>query len=166
MAALSRPHQDTDYRRGVREVVRAHRTARIRRYDAASAGSECQLRLPDREELHSVPASDHLAALRPADAFALRRAQGRAAAARRRDAHHRERRHGRIALQHADRHRKYKESFRDSGAEEDRNRSAAQSELYVRHVYRGRMQPARTLGSHVRGGDARQQPVQPVIYIW
>ncbi len=28
------------------------------------------------------------------------------------------------------------------------------------------MQPARTLGGHVRGGDTRQQPVQPVIYIY
>ena len=49
-------------------MVPAHRPARIRRNDAASARAQRQLRLPDREKLHPVPASDHLAALRPADA--------------------------------------------------------------------------------------------------
>ena len=121
--ALDRIKAQT-YRRGVREVVPADRTARIRRHEPSPARSQRELRPPDREELHSVPAPDHLAALRPADPVALRRAPfGRSGRTR----HRRRRHHGHLAFQHADQYRKYKESLRNSGTQEDNYRPAAQS---------------------------------------
>ena len=143
-------------------MVPADRTARIRRHEPSPARSQRELRPPDREELHSVPAPDHLAALRPADPAALRRAPfGRSGRTR----HRRRRHHGHLAFQHADQYRKYKESLRNSGTQEDNYRPAAQSGSDVRDLYRRRMQPAGALGGHVRGRESGQQPLQPLIYI-
>lgn len=64
MANLFGPDQVPNDRRGVREVVQTHRAARIRRQDASSVRAQHELRLSDREALHSVPAADHLPALR------------------------------------------------------------------------------------------------------
>ena len=162
MAKLLGPDQGPDLRRGVRKVVSAHRPARIRRHDASLEGSQRKLRPPDREELHPVPQTDHLAALRPADPVALRRAPfGRSGRTR----HRRRRHHGHLAFQHADQYRKYKESLRNSGTQEDNYRPAAQSGPDVRDLYRRRMQPAGALGGHVRGRESGQQPLQPLIYI-
>ena len=78
MANLFGPDQVPNDRRGVREVVQTHRAARIRRQDASSVRAQHELRLSDREALHSVPAADHLPALRTGDPPALRRSQKRA----------------------------------------------------------------------------------------
>ena len=56
-------------------MVQTHRAARIRRQDASSVRAQHELRLSDREALHSVPAADHLPALRTGDPPALRRSQ-------------------------------------------------------------------------------------------
>ena len=157
MAKLLGPDQGPDLRRGVRKVVSAHRPARIRRHDASLEGSQRKLRPPDREELHPVPQTDHLAALRAADPPPLRRAPhdgpgGPRGRGFRHDGH--------LALQHADQHRKYKESVRNSGPQENNHRPAAESEPHVRDLHRGRVQPAGPLGGHVRGGEPGKQPLQ------
>ena len=163
MAKLLGPDQGPDLRRGVRKVVSAHRPARIRRHDASLEGSQRKLRPPDREELHPVPQTDHLAALRAADPPPLRRAPhdgpgGPRGRGFRHDGH--------LALQHADQHRKYKESVRNSGPQENNHRPAAESEPHVRDLHRGRVQPAGPLGGHVRGGEPGKQPLQSSLYIW
>ena len=161
MAELPRSDQGADLGRRVREVVPAHRSARVRRHDAPPARSQRKLRAPDREELHPVPQADHLAALRAADTAPLRRAARRAAGSRGGGGRH----DGHLALQHADEHRKYKESVRDSGTQAHRNRPAAEPEPHLRHLHRGRMQPAGPLGGHVGGRHAGQQPLQPPLHI-
>ena len=145
MAALPKPDQGADLRRGVRQMVPAHRPARIRRNDAASARAQRQLRLPDREKLHPVPASDHLAALRPADAAPLRRAQSRGA-----ETGHWNRFDGHLALRYAERYGKYKKSFHHSRPQKGANRPAAQSELHLLDLHRGGVQPAGAVGRHNR----------------
>ena len=141
-------------------MVPAHRPARIRRNDAASARAQRQLRLPDREKLHPVPASDHLAALRPADAAPLRRAQSRGA-----ETGHRNRFDGHLALRYAERYGKYKKSFHHSRPQKGANRPAAQSELHLLDLHRGGVQPAGAVGRHVGGGESRHDAVQPLVYI-
>ena len=144
-------------------MVPADRTAGVRRHQPAPACSQRELRTPDRKELHPVPASDHLAALRTADPAALCRAAFDTPG---RTRYRRCRHHGHLAFQHADQHRKYKESLRNSGAQEDNHRPAAESGAHVRDLHRGRMQPPGTFGGHVRGRKPGQQPLQPPIYIW
>ena len=75
------------------------------------------------------------------------------------------RHHGHLAFQHADQHRKYKESLRNSGTQEDNHRPAAESGAHVRDLHRGRMQPPGTFGGHVRRRKPGQQPLQPPIYM-
>ena len=143
-------------------MVPADRTAGVRRHQPAPACSQRELRTPDRKELHPVPASDHLAALRTADPAALCRAAFDTPG---RTRYRRCRHHGHLAFQHADQHRKYKESLRNSGAQEDNHRPAAESGAHVRDLHRGRMQPPGTFGGHVRGRKPGQQPLQP-LYIY
>ena len=163
MADLLGPNQGPDLRRGVRKVVSAHHPARIRRDDAAVESSQRKLRPPDREELHSVPQTDHFPALRTADEAALRRAPRHGSGGPRGG---RRRHDGHLAFQHADQHCKYKESLCNSGTQKNNYRPAVEPESHVRDVHRGRMQPTGPLGGHVRGGEPGQQPFQPPIYIW
>lgn len=107
--------------------------ARIRRQDASSVRAQHELRLSDREALHSVPAADHLPALRTGDPPALRRSQKRRTE---RASVERSRYDGDFAVQHPDQHGKYKKSVRHSGSQEDRHRPAAQPELHVRNLHR------------------------------
>ena len=162
MATLPGPDQDPDLRRGVPEMVPAHRAARIRRHDAASESPQRKLRPADREKLHPLSQTHHHTALRTADPAPLRRApHNRTCGPRGCGCRY----HGHQAVYHTNRYRKYKKSVRFPGAQEDQHRPPAESEPHLRHVHRGRVQPARTLGRHVRRRKPRKQPLQPLIYI-
>ena len=162
MANLFGPDQVPNDRRGVREVVQTHRAARIRRQDASSVRAQHELRLSDREALHSVPAADHLPALRTGDPPALRRSQKRRTE---RASVERSRYDGDFAVQHPDQHGKYKKSVRHSGSQEDRHRPAAQPELHVRNLHRRGVQPPGPFGGYGRRGRSGPYAFQPAVYI-
>ncbi len=67
---------------------------------------------------------------------------------------------GDFAVQHPDQHGKYKKSVRFPGAQEDQHRPPAESELTFATFIEGRVQPARTLGRHVRRGRSGQYAFQ------
>ena len=162
MANLLGPDQVPNDRRGVREVVQTHRAARIRRQDAASVRTQHELRLSDRETLHSVPAADHLPTLRTGDPSALRRSQKRRTE---RASVERSRHDGDFAVQHPDQYGKYKKSVRHSGPQEDRHRPAAQPELHVRNLHRRGVQPPGPFGGYGRRGRSGPYAFQPAVYI-
>ena len=144
-------------------MVPAHRAPRIRRHDTPFEGPQRKLRPPDREKLHPIPQTNHLATLRTADQTPLCRPQnlrnyGPRSGRCRYDRH--------FEVQHANQHGKYKKSVRNSRAQKDRHRPPAEPQPYVRYLHRGRVQPARPLGRHVRRRKPRKQPLQPLIYIW
>ena len=58
-----------------------------------------------------------------------------------------------------------KNPFVIPGAQEDQHRPPAEPQPHLRHLHRGRVQPPRPLGRHVRRRQPRKQPLQsPYIY--